>query len=450
MQMKPLGQVAAIAGLAALSACSGNTGATPPPVKNPVNPVSPSYSKLQFAVGTANIAGTPGLNTVVTLRQPGGLSAVGYSTPAITWDGNFTNMGATTLDGSTPNGPAPNVDDNLKQITGTLPVTLGTTAPVSTFGQGTGSWGAFGLGFYPANSGPGNVNSTITYPCLPEYGSFGSAPIAGPGCTGGGALYIGGPPAFPEVQNGSGLAGQNGATFGFTPFLGVTPAPNPSTGTSVFTLKVQVPTGFSGSTPTYGSLTATSTMTGFAPLGTFAMPTLTPLSSGGATIAYALPAGVTEAYLLVVNLGPAGDGSAPNCNFGASTFYYTVHVTATSPNPVGLGYNGGPNDPGNNLAPTPVVGSLPAGKSTKTFCSAADNMAATGSAMADQYVVYAVGFDYPAYGMSYPTSSGNQAPPIAGTNGQADLTMSAVSAASAVPFANKRAPFPRALMRHIH
>ncbi|MEO9264788.1 MAG: hypothetical protein ABI282_11920 [Candidatus Baltobacteraceae bacterium] len=427
--------LAATAVAFAFTACGGG-GGSEPPVQS-VNPVSPSYGKIQFVVGTANIAGVPSLNTMVTLRQPNGQSAVGYSTPTITWDGAFVNTAASSLD-----GPPPNVDDNLKKISGSLPVTLGQPGPISTFGQGPGSWGVFGYGFYPANSGPGNVNSSIVYPCLPVYSNFGTGyagfPANTPGSTtpycSSGAYFIGGPPAFPDVQNGSGNAGQFGATLGFTPFLGLAPAPNPATGKSTFNLSVQIPTGFNGNTPTYGTLSATAAMSHFTPLGTFSVLSFAPDGNGGGSFSYQLPTGVTEAYLFLVNLGPDGTGTTTNCNFGGLPFYYTVHVTASSPNPAGLGYAGGANDPGDHLGPNPAVGSLGANQSLSTLCSSAQNSAVDGAgAAADQYIVYAVGFDYPAYGSSYPNSSGNQTPQLAGPSGQADLTMSAISSPATYP-----------------
>jgi hypothetical protein len=38
---------------------------------------------------------------------------------------------------------------------------------------------------------------------------------------------------------------------------------------------------------------------------------------------------------------------------------------------------------------------------------------------------YFVGFDYPAYGITYVNSSGNATPTLTGANGQADITISA-------------------------
>src|ERR1700687_1602181 len=85
--MKQLARLVLAASFAAaLTACT--VGQTTAPGISSVNPGDPNYSKLQFAVGTANIYGVLGLNVVSTLRQPHGPSAIGVSTPTIT--GPFT------------------------------------------------------------------------------------------------------------------------------------------------------------------------------------------------------------------------------------------------------------------------------------------------------------------------------------------------------------------------
>jgi len=72
-----------------LAGCgSGNSSLQPPftPIDVAAN------STLQFAVGTANINGTPGLNTVVTFRnQKNGLAATLLNTPSITGPASFVN-----------------------------------------------------------------------------------------------------------------------------------------------------------------------------------------------------------------------------------------------------------------------------------------------------------------------------------------------------------------------
>jgi hypothetical protein len=402
-----------------LAACSNGSGAVPPAVTS-VNPGSPSYSHLQFVAGTANIAGQIGLNTVVTLRQPNGLSAVGSSTPTITWDGAFTNAGGTGHDAGT------------NQISGVLPANpAGGAVAKSTFGT---AWGAFGYGFSPSNSTTAGGPTTIQQPCLPLYAAALTAPNLSTGtlnCAAG-AQFFGGPPAFPNVR-GVGVAGQLGGFLGFTPFAGLAPAPNPATGAATFTLSVSLPTS-----PVIKLAPVTSTMHIFAGLGTFATPAFTSDGAGGGSIAYALPAGVTEAYLEVIDWGPDDTTPSPNCNFataGASPYFYTIKVTPGSPDPIALG---------DNLAALPGLGALPAGRSTHTICTGADNTAAVtvanslnlpitnagtaiangGTSGADYVQIIGIGFDYPAYEAAYPQSNGNPTPGLAGANGQADITIS--------------------------
>lgn len=426
--MQILRGLSALGAIAALAACTAGNGGITPPVKGGVNPGDPAYSNLQLAVGTANIAGVTGLNVVATLRQPSGLSAVGYSIPSLTWDGAFVNGGAS----------APNPDAGKPQITGSAPSQLGTTQSSTTFGSGGGSWGVFGNGLYPANSDPtGQSTELIVYPCLPVYATGATDPLTTNGstnnCAQTGTQYVGGPPAFPQTRNGSGLAGQLGATLGFVPFQGITPAPNPATGSSLFTLNVQVPTGNSNGTETYATITKTATMKNFAPLGLFATPAFTADGVGGGQFTFTAPAGVNEVYLLLVDEAASGG----NCHFGGREQFFTVHVTAVTPGvpqTVGLGYNNGTDSNGDNLGPTPVVGSFQAGQNNHTICTAADNLAfqtaqngGTAPSPAppgDSYYVYAVGTDYPSFAA---LTSNAQAPVLAGASGQADLTLSPVS-----------------------
>jgi hypothetical protein len=84
-----------------LAACSG--AAQGPPATSSVNVLSPSYGKLQFAVGTANIYGTAtGLNVVSTYRQTNGKSAVLVNTPTITGPAALTFTVPATTVGTDP------------------------------------------------------------------------------------------------------------------------------------------------------------------------------------------------------------------------------------------------------------------------------------------------------------------------------------------------------------
>ena len=126
-------------------------------------------------------------------------------------------------------------------------------------------------------------------------------------------------------------------------------------------------------------------------------------AAGGATLTYTLPAGVTEGYVQIEDVGPTAADSASCLNASAAApVFYTFQVTA--------------------LAGTVT---LPAG----SLCTAANNNAASGATDSDgdAFVVQTIGFDYPAFEISYPTSLGNPSPSVAGLGAthQADITVSA-------------------------
>lgn len=413
------------AAAATLAACS--TGASGNVPYTSVNPVSPSYSKLQMAVGTANVAGVAtGLNVVTTLRQPNGNSAVLVDTPTLT--GPFTLPAAGAAGGGVdaystlPAGPSASEVAAGATISGT-PQTVrpgtpvcdsaapcGSTAPnTTTFGQ---SGGVFGLGFAPYNSqaNTGQAASYVPYH-EPLYDATGDA-----------FLPWGGPPAFDPNKDGMGTrdgtfylgAGVVGVAEGLTTFENVTP------GTGTYNLSVVIPTGFDGSgNPTTGTITAKATLNSTGTLPTVAAPAFTPDGNGGGSFTIgAMPAGVTEMYVQIVDVGPNGGGANCQGQLGTAAFpvYYTFVVKAagtyTLPDTDGpnLNLNGG----GKNPQPSPSI------------CTAAQNSTALGAGTpGDTFSLQMIGFDYPIYEASYPNSLGNQTPVIAGANGQADITISA-------------------------
>ena len=129
----------ALGGISALSACTSGQPAIVPP-STAVNLAA--TAKLQFAVGTANIAGTTGLNTVVTFRQPNGLSATFVNTPTITGPATFVVPGS-------------GLDTNT--ISGSPQVAAGLASTITTFGQ---NGGAFAYGLAPIST---NQNSPIGF-----------------------------------------------------------------------------------------------------------------------------------------------------------------------------------------------------------------------------------------------------------------------------------------------
>ncbi len=357
----------------ALGGCStsGNTGV--PPTQQTADL---SQNKLQFAVGTANIAGTLGLNTVVTYRQPNGQDGTLLNTPKIT--GPFTNTGTAAQAGA---------DAGTNTISGSPQPTVGTAASPSTFGS---SGGAFAYGFQPDNSTTGGGVSFARY-TLPFYPQT-TAPATPT------ATYIGGPPAYPNVRDATYPAGFAGYPMGFTDFR-LTP------GVGAYTLALTVPTGFDAAgKATSTTVTASGTLSTTAPLPLFATPTFTPATSGGAftgggTIGVTVPTGVSEALIVLQDT----TGSCYPGSNGAPAYFTFLTKTSgaqTITVPPNLGPTFGPQT------------------STSTLCKG------------DSYRLYAVGFNYPAF-ESGPPNSSSPTPVISGANGQADITTSAIGTGKA-------------------
>ena len=364
-----------------MSACTSGNSAIEPTVRaaDIIN-----GSTLQFAVGTANVAGTPALNTVVTFRCstasgcPGtavGNSAVLLDTPSIVGPAGLT----------VPAVAAFRTDAGTNSLTAQLPQVQGVAgvAASTTFGF---SGGVYGMGFAPANGSvtSGGTNGTANYPKT-SGANFYTLPIGGAAPL----AYIGGPPAFPQVRDGTYPSGYAGFLQGFTDF-----AVTPVAGT--YALNVVVPT----SAITNGTKSATATLTSTATLPTFAAPTIALDGLGGGTISVTVPVGVVEAYVEVVD-------TTGSCYGLAAPAYYTIKTTTTGPQTLTL-----PDTLGPSFAATSTA-------FTKTICSG------------DKYQLYAVGFDYNAFEASYPGNT-SPTPTIVGANGQADVTASAVTAGTSL------------------
>ena len=281
-------QLLGFAALIALASC--NAGGIS---KTPVTTVTSlaSAGTLQFAVGTVNI-GTDGnkigLNTVETYRQAGGLSAVLLDTPTITGPSGFVN----TAGGNTTS-PYLNTGSGATCASGTLVAgaDYGTNAisgdpqnpsvqfrPTHTFGEAA-LLGSYGI--QPFNSTEGatayyaGVINTIDcgfawskgsqeYQAYPEPFYLSAAAVAAIVATGENEppQYLGGPPSFPFVADGSAPGGFAGYVPGFTAFE-VTPV------TGTYTLSVNVPASNTASATT----TATSSLTSLNPLPALPAPT---------------------------------------------------------------------------------------------------------------------------------------------------------------------------------
>ena len=448
-----------IAFASTLTACTSGQ-ATAPPI-NSVNPADPNYSKLQFAVGTANIYGTlTGLNVVSTLRQPNGASAVGVNTPALR--GPFTNtIAAVPAAGASFADPYTTVfagGPSLPEKAGASPTIMGTTQTVhpgtpfcdtvgappagftqcpagispntTTFGQSGGVF-AMGIGPYNAVANTAQAYSYAPYP-QPLYDNGSVHPLFVP---------WGGPPAFDPDGNGMGTRDglvilSPGDSFGFPYFLGVGEGISafegvtPSVGT--YSLTVQILFVTNGGALQSVSFAPTAQLSSAALLPTVTAPFVTPNPSGdgGATFsAVALPAGVTEELVQITDYGPSagpcgaacGDTAsiAANCQGPKGTsfapVYYTVVVRGAGT------YNVGRLHGPNNLAGGP--GTL---TPTPSLCTNTQNGASVGVAQGDNFTVQVIGFDYPdyeaAFSLTQPTTP--QAPAITGPSGQSDITIS--------------------------
>lgn len=393
-----------------LSACSGS-GSSP----GSVTTVNPLQSKLQLAVGTANVFGaSTGLNVVVTLRQPQGAQNVGASaalvnTPTLT--GPFTLAGTagtpeTVFGSSIQTGPT-SAELGGHAITATPQQQPGTTnIPPSSFGV---SGGAFGLGLEPFNqtvtgtsaNGVGTPATYVPY-SVPLYDGTAADANA--------FVPWGGPPAFDPNQDGKGTRDNKGyppGVLGVSEGLDVFNNFAPVVG--AYTLAVSIPTSQSSN----GALTTTANLTSATALPNVVAQVPTLDGNGGGTFPITLPAGVTEAYVQITDFGPPQPtaGSIVGCNGAAAKpVYYTLEVKASG-SPV-LPATDGPGNPGTT---------------TPSICTAAQNTAANGSAApGDRFTIQVIGFDYPAYEASYPNSAGNPAPVLVGATGQTDITISPV------------------------
>ncbi|HEV2738516.1 MAG TPA: hypothetical protein VGU66_08055 [Candidatus Elarobacter sp.] len=294
----------AAAGISILAACTGGQSAIQPP-STAVN--VQAQSTLQFRVGTVNFRGAATFfNTVVTFRQPNGLSATLYNAPSITGPVGFTVPAAvpaaclgTSAPGTLPSSPSPGVDAGGNVINSTPPTQPGTTAVVTTFAQ---SGGAYAYGFAPANS---TTNGTAFYPgntagrALPSaigtYTDVYTQPIY---CaTSRRYPFLLGPPAVPDFHPASAgfPAGFLGYDSGFITF-GVTPV------AGTYAIHIAVPG------PTIGSNSAvfdqTATMSSVVPLATTTAPVIAEPGGAGTAVTFTVapaPAGATSQVLYVVD-----------------------------------------------------------------------------------------------------------------------------------------------------
>jgi hypothetical protein len=410
-------KLGALGTTALLAACSGGAvqQSIEPAISTPVSPTS--QTTLKLAVGTANIAGVHGLNTLESFRQSTGASAgasILLNAPTITGPAGFV----------VPSTADAGKDAGTDHISGTIQTSLTSAPPATTFNPTSTSNPnvpaasiASAYGFLPsASSNSQQVPNLIPAP-MPYYAAANAALSQ--------LEYVGGPPAFTppghtSTQDGTFTLNNSpgsypGYTLGFNDFVAA-----PVAGT--YALNVVVPTGLSTSgVESYGNVKTTATLAlTFLPTWSTA-PTFTSDGAGGGTITlgYGAGGGVTEEYVELVNLGvpPAtssGSNAGNTCDSsGSGPYYYTFKVTPGQAT-VAVPDNIGPAKPG---ATQP-----------HTLCTAAENTAANRVAtLGDEWKVYGFAVDYPLYQSSFPKSTGVVSPTIAGSNGQADISTSAAT-----------------------
>ncbi len=335
-----------------------------------VEPTAPQaaldQTTLQFAVGTANIFGTAvGLNTVVTFRQPNGFSATLLNTPTITGPAGFlVNAGPDTNPTPTTNKTQPittaGADSGTNHISGSAIPVAGAPFTATTFDL---NGGAFAYGFAPQNSTSAG-SATFTLYRSPIYNATQ-------------LRYVGGPPLYQNVRDGSFPSGFTGYSQGFVSFAKVTLA------AGQYGLSVNVPA--SNATPV--TKTATATLGSLVALPTIAAPVFARTGANGGSVTYVAPAGTVETIAYVFDST-------------AGTFFSQISHT-TGPQTLTIGDNLGAHVFGSPASPTFTTG--------------------------DALAVYVVGFNYPAFEAG-PPSNLSTTPTITGANGQADITMSASTA----------------------
>ncbi|MGA8574975.1 MAG: hypothetical protein WB609_04710 [Candidatus Cybelea sp.] len=374
----------------AIVGCGGG-GASEPTVTSS-DPAA--TSKLQFAVGVATMSfnkGTSvayGLNVVETLRQHDGLSGTLYNVPMIIGPSSFY------VRTSTETG---NDVQSAGSDFGTNHITWGTLnqsqwVPPAAGGLKRSTTGAFGYGLCACNSdsGPGNGTTPLFVAYnLPVYGNNEE-------------FWYGGPPAYPAAGPQLIALGWFGYSLGFTDFA-VTPV------IGKYNLYAAVPPAYDTPqnptpspgpdgtpTPPPGILASGAQITNLTPLPQFPTPQFKPDRKGGGTVVVNVPAGASEALVVVRALGGSGSTSCVQSSHQNDAFYTVV------------AHHSGPQQ----LALPDEIGPLTqSGQKSVTICPQ------------QTYQIYAAGVDYPAYEASYPNNL-SQLPLIKGPNGQADVTTS--------------------------
>jgi len=397
--LKKLAQGLGLLAALGLAACSSNSAQSA--LEPAISTCSPTNSTLQFFIGTANIAGVAGLNTLVTLRQnTGGSCNAGTSllddAPTITGPAAFRVPA--TADAGT--------DAGTNKISGNILTSLVSPPPVTTFNPAGANPGlASAYGFLPSVQANSQVGPSFSPYPLPFYYTGAATQLA----------YIGGPPAFVPPADSAGVHtstrdgffpnGYLGYVLGFVDFQAA-----PVVGS--YGLSVVIPTGLNTQTgaSSYATQTASATLASAVRLAAWAVgPTFVSDGKGGGTITtnFAGGAGLTEEYIEAVDAGPGT--TSPACVTGPQSVTYPIYYTfKIAPGAA-------------NVAVPDNIGVAQPGKTQgHTFCTSADN----GGTGGDSVVVYGFAVDYSLFSSAFPQSNGNPAPTVTLNAGQADVTTS--------------------------
>ena len=325
-------------------------------------------STLQFAVGTANIFGTStGLNTVVTFRQSNGLSATLLNIPTITGPAGF-------LVNAPPDAnPTP---------------TTSKAQPITTAGADSKTNHISGSAI-PVAGAPFTATTfdlaggAFAYGFAPQNSTSGGSAtytlFRSPIYNAAQNRYYGGPPLYQNVRDGTFPAGFLGYSQGFVSFANVTLA------TGTYNLSVYIPAA--NSTPV--TKTASGNLGSLVALPTIPAPVFAHAGANGGTVTYTAPPGTVETIAYVYDSTAGTFFSAISHTVGVQT------LTITD--------NQGAHAFGSPATPTFTTG--------------------------DKLSVYVVGYNYGAFEAGPPNNT-STTPTIVGSNGQADITMSAATAAT--------------------
>jgi hypothetical protein len=407
---------------AAFSITACTAGQTGPPNQTAVDPTKNGNGALSFAVGTANVAGKPGLslNVVAMYRQKNGSSAVLLDTPKLT--------GAFTLPpfAGGPDGAAAQYDANSTADVGPSAVEvagkfiegspqasqIGNVSTVnSTFGT---SGGVFGNGFAPGNYGTSGVPASYT----PYYQPFYSGINKASGDivpTSNSFIPTASAPAFDPAGNGSGPTGpnfpHNGLSLGLDVFAGVVP------GAGAYTFAVAIPTtgGILNPTPASATLANPGLILPIATAGG-AAPAVTFNGDGSLAVTnVAITAPLVGAFVEVIDYGPADTTTASpttGCNGAkvSAPAYYTAWATATGP-------------------VTIANANAPFGQSNAVCTVALNATFETGGGgtdvlTGDRIQVIVIGYDYNSYALQYNGKTGATYPQSPALPAQADSSIS--------------------------